>query len=73
MALGDRLILIDLLLLNDQTNFKEGVQIAYRDLREFIRKVEQEGELKRIKAEVDWNLEFCTTAKLNESKKRGHP
>ncbi len=28
------------------------------DLREFIQKLEEEGELKRIKAEVDWDLEM---------------
>jgi len=31
--------------------------VAYRDLREFIARLEREGELKRIRAEVDWNLE----------------
>ncbi len=31
--------------------------MAYRDLREFIARLEREGELKRIRAEVDWNLE----------------
>ena len=43
--------------------------MAYKDLREFISKLEEEGELKRIKAEVDWNLELCTIAKLNEEKR----
>ena len=32
--------------------------MAYRDLREFIRKLEKEGELKRISAEVDPVLEI---------------
>ncbi len=32
--------------------------MAYRDLRDFIRKLEQEGELKRISAEVDPVLEI---------------
>jgi 4-hydroxy-3-polyprenylbenzoate decarboxylase len=32
--------------------------VAYRDLREFIRKLEQQGELKRISAEVDPVLEI---------------
>ncbi len=36
------------------------------DLRDFIKKCEQEGELKRIKAEVDWDLEMSHIAKLNE-------
>ncbi len=31
--------------------------MAYADLREFLKKLESEGELKRITAEVDWNLE----------------
>ena len=39
------------------------------DLREFIQKCEAEGELKRIKKEVDWNLELSHIAKLNEEKK----
>jgi len=30
----------------------------FNDLREFIEKLEKEGELKRIKTEVDWNLEI---------------
>ena len=36
------------------------------DLRDFIKKCEGEGELKRIKVEVDWNLEMSHIAKLNE-------
>jgi 4-hydroxy-3-polyprenylbenzoate decarboxylase len=32
--------------------------MAYADLREYIDRLEKEGELKRIKAEVDWNLEL---------------
>jgi UbiD family decarboxylase len=32
--------------------------MGYKDLREFIAKLEKEGELHRIKAEVDWNLEL---------------
>ncbi len=43
--------------------------MAYKDLREFVAKLEEEGELKRIKAEVDWNLELCTIAKLNEEER----
>ena len=39
------------------------------DLREFMKKCEAEGELKRIKTEVDWNLELSHIAKLNEEKK----
>ncbi len=32
--------------------------MAFRDLREYIDKLEEEGELRRIGAEVDWNLEI---------------
>ena len=38
------------------------------DLREWISTCEQEGELKRIKAEVDWDLELSHIAKLNEER-----
>lgn len=37
-----------------------------KDLRNFIRRCEEEGELKRIRAEVDWDLELIHIAKLNE-------
>jgi len=33
--------------------------VAYRDLREFVRKLENEGELRRVKAEVDPVLEIA--------------
>jgi len=33
--------------------------VAYADLREFVRKLEKEGELKRIRAEVDPVLEIA--------------
>ena len=42
--------------------------MPYRDLREFIEKLWVEGELHRIKAEVDWNLELAHIAKLNEER-----
>ena len=32
--------------------------MAFRDLRDWIAKLEQEGELKRVTAEVDWNREI---------------
>src|SRR4030042_1191620 len=38
------------------------------DLRDFIKKCEEEGELKRIKAEVDWELEISHIARLVEEK-----
>ena len=40
-----------------------------KELRDFINKCEEEGELHRIKAEVDWNLELSHIAKLNEERK----
>ncbi|MBI4788107.1 MAG: phenylphosphate carboxylase subunit beta [Chloroflexi bacterium] len=39
-----------------------------RDLREFIACCEQDGELKRVTAQVDWDLELSHIAKLNEEK-----
>ncbi|MFQ5816431.1 MAG: menaquinone biosynthesis decarboxylase [Terriglobia bacterium] len=33
--------------------------MAYKDLREFLTRLEKEGELKRIRAEVDWKLEVA--------------
>jgi 4-hydroxy-3-polyprenylbenzoate decarboxylase len=38
------------------------------DLRGFISRCEEIGELKRITAEVDWNLEISHISKLNEEK-----
>ena len=32
--------------------------MAYQDMREWIAKIEKEGQLKRIRAEVDWNEEI---------------
>jgi 4-hydroxy-3-polyprenylbenzoate decarboxylase len=37
--------------------------MPYKDLREFIARLEMEGELKRVKAEVDWNLEIGAIAR----------
>jgi 4-hydroxy-3-polyprenylbenzoate decarboxylase len=37
-------------------------------MRDFITACEEEGVLRRIKAEVDWNLELSHIAKLNEEK-----
>ncbi len=39
------------------------------DLRDFINLCEEAGELKRIEAEVDWNLELSHIAKFNEEDK----
>lgn len=33
-------------------------EMPYADLREYMSRLEEKGELKRIKAEVDWNLEL---------------
>jgi phenylphosphate carboxylase beta subunit len=40
-----------------------------KDIRDWIAACEKEGEIHRIKAEVDWNLEMLHIARLNESKK----
>jgi phenylphosphate carboxylase beta subunit len=48
---------------NTEQTIKEGLSM---DLRSFIPLCEKEGELKRIKAEVDWNIEMSHIAKLNE-------
>lgn len=40
-----------------------------RDLRDYIAALEKEGELHRVTAEVDWNLELCHVSKINEEKK----
>lgn len=42
-----------------------------RDLRDFINACEAQGQLARVRAEVDWNLELSHIAKLNEE--RGGP
>ncbi|MBN1103952.1 MAG: phenylphosphate carboxylase subunit beta [Deltaproteobacteria bacterium] len=41
------------------------------DLRGFIEACEKKGELKRIKAEVDWDLELSHVCKLNEARGGG--
>ncbi len=40
--------------------------MPYQDLREFIARLEPEGHLKRVKRQVDWNLEIGHIAKVNE-------
>src|ERR1700740_2523902 len=50
---------------------KGGTDLAYRDLREFVRRLEKEGELKRIRAEVDPILEITeVTQRVSRSKER---
>lgn len=39
-----------------------------KDLRDFLNACEENGELKRITAEVDWDLELSHIAKLNEER-----
>ena len=39
-----------------------------KDMRDFVKVAEENGALKRITAEVDWNLELSHIAKLNEEK-----
>ena len=39
-----------------------------KDMRDFVSQGEEMGIVKRIKAEVDWNLELSHIAKLNEEK-----
>jgi UbiD family decarboxylase len=38
------------------------------DLREYIRWCEEIGQLKRITAEVDWDMEISHISKMNEEK-----
>ena len=38
----------------------------YRDLREFIARLETDGRLHRVRREVDWDLELAHVAKINE-------
>ncbi|MFQ5578185.1 MAG: UbiD family decarboxylase domain-containing protein, partial [Anaerolineae bacterium] len=45
--------------------------MPYNDLREFIERLDEEGQLKRVKKEVDWNLELSHIAKLNEEQQGG--
>lgn len=42
--------------------------MAYNDLREWITKLEEEGELVKIKTEVDWDLEIGAIARENMDK-----
>lgn len=40
--------------------------MPYSDMREFIARLEKEGQLHRVRRQVDWNLELAHVAKLNE-------
>jgi len=43
-------------------------QMSNKDLRGFLKQLEENGELMRITKEVDWNLELSHIAKVNEEK-----
>jgi UbiD family decarboxylase len=43
--------------------------MPYSDLREFIARLESDGQLHRVTKEVDWNLELGHVAKVNEQRK----
>ncbi|RME49678.1 MAG: UbiD family decarboxylase [Chloroflexi bacterium] len=45
--------------------------MPYYDLREFLERLEDEGQLRRVRKQVDWNLELAHVAKLNEEKPGG--
>jgi phenylphosphate carboxylase beta subunit len=45
--------------------------MPYSDLREFIERLEKDGQLHRVTKEVDWDLELSHVAKVNEQ--RGGP
>lgn len=45
--------------------------MAFDDIRDFISKLEDEGEVVRVKEEVDWNLEAC--AMIRRSNEEGLP
>ncbi len=45
--------------------------MPFDDLRSFIDRLDEEGQLERIRREVDWNLELSHVAKLNEERQGG--
>jgi 4-hydroxy-3-polyprenylbenzoate decarboxylase len=45
--------------------------MPFDDLRTFIDRLDDEGQLHRIDREVDWNLELSHVAKLNEERQGG--
>lgn len=42
--------------------------MASKGTREYISKLEQNNDIRRIKREVDWNVELIHTAKITEEK-----
>jgi phenylphosphate carboxylase alpha subunit len=47
--------------------------MAFKDLREYIAALEEHGELRRIKKEVDWNLEAGAIMRLTDERKLPSP
>ena len=47
--------------------------MPYKDLREFIAKLEKENEMKRIDEQVDWNLEAGAIARRTLEEKLAAP
>ncbi len=45
--------------------------MPYDDLRTFIDRLEDEGQLRHVRTPVDWNLELSHVAKLNEEQQGG--
>jgi phenylphosphate carboxylase beta subunit len=45
--------------------------MPYQDLRQFLNRLEMEGQLSRIHKQVDWNLELSHIAKINEEQYGG--
>lgn len=43
--------------------------MAFKDLREWIKRLEDEGELKRVKTKVDWNLELAEIVRKSYSQR----
>jgi 4-hydroxy-3-polyprenylbenzoate decarboxylase len=43
--------------------------IVIKDLRDYVAECERHGQLHRVKAEVDWNLELAHVSKVNEERK----
>lgn len=52
-----------------QNSNEEQKRVKEMDLRDFIQRCEDIGELKKIKAEVDWDLELSHVSKVTEEKK----
>ena len=43
--------------------------MAFKDLREYVAALEEHGELRRIKKEVDWNLQAGAIMRLTNERK----